>query len=74
MLIENSIICVGVEIGQLSVKSAVRTCVFSYSANMAVYSTDATYGLDCEICVIDVRNADDSFSKYQFFIMIIYKL
>lgn len=53
----------GVEIGMLSVQSAIRTCVFSYSSNMAVYSTDATYGLSCELLVIDVRNADESFNK-----------
>lgn len=52
----------GVEIGVLQAESAIRTCVFSYSADLAVYSTDATMGLSCEMSVIDVRNADESFS------------
>lgn len=30
---------------------------------MAVYSTDATYGLECEMFVIDVHSADESFSE-----------
>lgn len=52
----------GVEIGQVEMQSAIRTCVFSYSGNMAVYSTDSTYGMECGIVVIDVRNADASLS------------
>ncbi|XP_067002622.1 eukaryotic translation initiation factor 3 subunit I [Anabrus simplex] len=50
----------GKEIGKVGANSSVRTCLFSYSANMAVYSTDKQYGHQCEMFIIDVRNADES--------------
>lgn len=50
----------GVEIGDIQTNSSVRTCNFSYSANMAVYSTDKAMGHNCEIFIIDVRNVDSS--------------
>ncbi|GLH06521.1 Eukaryotic translation initiation factor 3 subunit I [Gryllus bimaculatus] len=50
----------GKEIGKINTDTSVRTCMFSYSANMAVYSTDTQLGHRCEMVIIDVRNADDS--------------
>jgi translation initiation factor 3 subunit I len=53
----------GKEIGRISTASSVRTCNFSYSANMAMYSTDKQMGNQCEMFIIDVRNADDSIGE-----------
>lgn len=53
-------IATGVEIGNITTASSVRTCAFSYSANMAAYSTDNTMGKQCEIFIIDVREPDSS--------------
>ncbi|XP_044732789.1 eukaryotic translation initiation factor 3 subunit I [Chrysoperla carnea] len=53
----------GVEIGCIVTKSSVRTCNFSYSANMAAYSTDKAMKYDCELDVIDTRNVDESTLK-----------
>lgn len=50
----------GREIGNIVTNSSVRTCNFSYSANMAAYSTDKAMGHQCEIFIIDVRNVDES--------------
>ncbi|XP_069705779.1 eukaryotic translation initiation factor 3 subunit I [Periplaneta americana] len=50
----------GCQIGKIENNSSVRSCNFSYSANMAVYSTDAHLGHQCEMFIIDVRNADES--------------
>jgi len=46
----------GKEINVINTKSAVRTCNFSYSGNMACYSTDKQMGYPCEIIVVDSRN------------------
>ncbi|XP_066587157.1 eukaryotic translation initiation factor 3 subunit I [Prorops nasuta] len=48
----------GKEIGQLATNSSVRTCSFSYSANLAVFSTDKALGHQCELFIMDVRNVD----------------
>lgn len=45
-------------VGKLETKSAVRTCAYSYSGNMATYTTDKAMGNLCEIFLIDVREAD----------------
>lgn len=37
-------------------KSPVRTCLFSYSGNMIVYTTDFTMNQPCEIFFADVRD------------------
>lgn len=50
----------GKEIGKVSTGTSVRTCMFSYSANTAVFSTDKRMNTNCEIHIIDVRNADAS--------------
>lgn len=55
----------GVEIGNISSNSAVRTCSFSYSADLASYSTDQAMKQDCEIFIVDARD-DESFSKLSF--------
>lgn len=51
---------IGKEIGTIPTKSSVRTCNFSYSANMAAFTTDKAMGNLCEIFIIDTRNADSS--------------
>lgn len=48
----------GKEIGSITTNSAVRTTNFSYSANMAAYSTDKAMKFPCELNVIDTRNVD----------------
>ncbi|XP_075229066.1 eukaryotic translation initiation factor 3 subunit i [Lycorma delicatula] len=58
-------IATGVEIGKIDTASSVRTCAFSYSANMAAYSTDNTMGKQCEIFIVDVRGADSSIGDSQ---------
>lgn len=54
----------GYQIGKIENSSSVRSCNFSYSANMAAYSTDAHLGQQCEILIIDVRNVDDSIGNF----------
>lgn len=58
------------EIGNISSNSAVRTCSFSYSANLASYSTDQAMKQECEIFVVDARE-DESFSKFFTFVKFI---
>jgi hypothetical protein len=41
----------GKEIGNISTNSSVRTCLFSYSGNMAVYTTDRAMRHQCEIFI-----------------------
>lgn len=53
------------EIGNISSNSAVRTCSFSYSADLASYSTDQAMKQPCEIAIVDARD-DESFSKFLF--------
>lgn len=53
----------GKETGNITTNSSVRTCLFSYSANMAVYTTDKAMKQPCEIFIIDVRTIDSSFSQ-----------
>lgn len=53
----------GKEIGNIDTNSSVRTCLFSYSSNIAAYTTDKAMGHPCEIFIIDVRTVDESFSK-----------
>lgn len=50
----------GKEIGNIATNSSVRTCNFSYSANMAAYTTDKALKHQCEIFIIDTRNVDES--------------
>lgn len=50
----------GKEIGNITTNSSVRTCNFSYSANMAAYSTDKALKHQCEIFIIDTRNVDEN--------------
>jgi translation initiation factor 3 subunit I len=58
------VLFVGYQIGKIENSSSVRSCIFSYSANLAAYSTDAHLGQQCEILIIDVRNADDSIGNF----------
>lgn len=52
----------GTEIGNIVAASSVRTCLFSFSANMAVYTTDKAMKQSCEMFIIDTRNVDSSIS------------
>ncbi|XP_021929841.1 eukaryotic translation initiation factor 3 subunit I [Zootermopsis nevadensis] len=52
----------GSQIGKIENSSSVRSCNFSYSANMAAYSTDAHLGQLCEILIIDTNNMTTSYS------------
>ncbi|XP_066256120.1 eukaryotic translation initiation factor 3 subunit I [Euwallacea similis] len=51
----------GKETGHIETSSSVRACMFSYSANMAVYATDRAMKQPCELFIIDVRTIDSSF-------------
>ena len=44
-------------------KNGVRTCGFSYSGNIIMYTTDKTMGLPCEIHIFDARDSSQ-ISKY----------
>ncbi|CAG9856199.1 unnamed protein product [Phyllotreta striolata] len=55
----------GKELCTISSASSVRTCLFSYSANMAVYTTDKAMKQPCEMFIIDTRIVDDSSSGQQ---------
>lgn len=46
----------GKNINTLEVKTGVRTCGFSYSGNLLMYSTDKTMGHQCEIHIFDVSD------------------
>jgi translation initiation factor 3 subunit I len=46
----------GKALNQLDRDSPVRTCLFSYSGNMIVYTTDAAMSKPCEIFFADVRD------------------
>ncbi|GJQ88038.1 Trip1 [Trypoxylus dichotomus] len=52
----------GTEIGMMKTNSSVRTCNFSFSGNMAAFTTDKAMGHNCEIFIMDVRNVDESIS------------
>ena len=39
-----------------------RTCAFSYSGHLAVYSTDRALGFPCEMFIIDSRTVDSNAS------------
>lgn len=55
----------GTEIGHITTNSSVRTCMFSYSATMAAYSTDKAMKHPCEIFIIDTRTVDESIGSGQ---------
>lgn len=46
----------GVQLTQFDTASAVRTCGFSYSGHLLMYSTDKAMGKDCELRVYDSRD------------------
>ena len=47
----------GKQICVFETKSAVRTCGFSYSGQILMYSTDKAMGHGCEIAFYDTRDA-----------------
>lgn len=47
----------------MQTNSSVRTCGFSYSSNLAVYSTDKALGHQCEMFIMDIRNVDTNMSQ-----------
>ena len=53
----------GKAVGKISTKTSVRTCNFSYSGNMALYSTDSQMGYPSEIFVVDVRTVDSTLNE-----------
>lgn len=53
----------GKEVGQLKSNSSVRTCAFSYSANLALFSTDKALGHQCELFIIDTRIVEPEMSQ-----------
>jgi len=52
----------GKEIASIKTNSSVRTCNFSYSGNMASYTTDKAMKHNCEMFIIDTRIIDSSTS------------
>jgi translation initiation factor 3 subunit I len=48
----------GTTLSQFETGSAVRSCMFSYSSNLFVYTTDATMGSVCEIYLYDIRDLE----------------
>ncbi|CAI8038839.1 Eukaryotic translation initiation factor 3 subunit I [Geodia barretti] len=48
----------GTTLSEFETGSAVRSCMFSYSSNLFVYTTDATMGSVCEIYLYDVRDLE----------------
>jgi len=46
----------GKQMSIIDTKSAVRTCNFSYSGNLACFTTDKQMGYPCEITVVDSRD------------------
>ncbi len=48
-------VCTGKKVGRFDTSSSVRTCCFSYSGNLAAFSTDRQMGHPCIINVVDVR-------------------
>ena len=53
----------GVSLAELTTKSAVRTCGFSYGANTIMFSTDRTMGQECTVAIYDIRD-DSQMRKY----------
>lgn len=47
----------GVPISMINTDTAVRTCGFSFSGKQVMYSTDKSMGKQCEIKIVDVRDA-----------------
>lgn len=45
-------------VGKIGTNTSVRACQFSYSGNMACYSTDKQGRHPCELFVIDVRHPE----------------
>ena len=49
-------LCTGKELFILETKSAVRTCGWSFSGNLAMFTTDMAMGQPCEISIFDIRD------------------
>ncbi|ELU14583.1 hypothetical protein CAPTEDRAFT_180537 [Capitella teleta] len=47
----------GVQLEQFDTRSAVRTCGFSYSGQLLMYTTDSTMGQKCEMRIYDSRDS-----------------
>ena len=48
----------GKEVSRFDTKSAVRTCAFSYSSNLFMYTTDEVMGNKCEVLLYDTRDQE----------------
>ena len=53
----------GKNLSTIEMKNGVRTCGFSYSGNMIMFTTDKTMGKNCEIHIFDARDPNQM-SKY----------
>lgn len=49
----------GIEVAQIVTKTAVRTCGFSYSGKLLMYTTDKSMGKSCEIKIVDIFDESD---------------
>ena len=56
----------GVCLNTLDTNTAVRSCGFSFSANLIMLTTDKTMGFPCDILVYDVRDGSQM-SQFCFF-------
>jgi len=59
----------GTQLAKTDTKSSVRTCGFSYSGNMGLYSTDKQMRQNCEIHIIDVRTKESMMDSGSIMIM-----
>lgn len=50
----------GKSLAKLRTLSTVRTCAFSYSGRMIMYSTDKIMGQQCEIHIVDAKDMESS--------------
>jgi hypothetical protein len=49
---------VGSQLREISTATAVRTCGFSYSGNLVMYTTDMAMKRNCELRIYDLRDPD----------------
>lgn len=54
----------GSNVATVDAKSSVRCCNFSFSGNLAAYSTDKAMGHDSELYLIDVRTMDSTTGQH----------
>lgn len=57
----------GVCLNTLETNTAVRSCGFSFSANLIMLTTDKTMGFPCDILVYDVRDGSQISQFFSFY-------